>query len=124
MPSIVSSDFNSPDETMTFDKAEAKIANLADVRVTQAILQPGWSWSTCIKPVVGTESCQARHIGVVVQGSVIAKHDDGTQVQFKAGDAYVIEPGHDGWVEGNEAALIYELLGTLYGMFPIILKLS
>ena len=57
MPSIVSSDFNSPDETMTFDKAEAKIANLADVRVTQAILQPGWSWSTCIKPVVGTESC-------------------------------------------------------------------
>ena len=55
---------------------------------------------------------------MVVQGSVIAKHDDGTQVQFKAGDAYVIEPGHDGWVEGNEAALIYEFSGNTLWNVP------
>ena len=108
MPSILSNNFDSPDETMSFDKAEAKIANLADVRVTKVVLQPGWSWSTCIKPVVGTESCQARHVGILVSGSVSAKHDDGTQQDFHAGDAYVIEPGHDGWVEGNESALLYE----------------
>ena len=112
MTNIVANDFSKPDEKMTFDKAEANIVYLGDVKVTKAFLQPGWSWSTCIKPVVGTESCQAKHVGVVIQGSVSAKHDDGTEVQFKAGDAYVIEPGHDGWVEGNEVAVIYEFSGN------------
>jgi hypothetical protein len=25
--------------------------------------EPGWRWSECVKPVVGTESCRARHVG-------------------------------------------------------------
>ena len=45
---------------------------------------------------------------MAISGCLVAKHDDGTQVQFEAGDAFVIEPGHDGWVEGDEAALFYE----------------
>jgi len=28
-------------------------------------LEAGWSWSECIKPIVGTDSCQLRHLGVV-----------------------------------------------------------
>ena len=30
--------------------------------------EPGWIWSDCIKPVAGTESCQARHVGVAHSG--------------------------------------------------------
>ena len=26
--------------------------------------QPGWKWSECIKPMVGTETCQKNHVGV------------------------------------------------------------
>jgi hypothetical protein len=64
--------------------------------------QPGWKWSECIKPVVGTESCQAHHVGTVISGSMHVVHEDGTEQTITAGDAYVIEPGHDAWVTGNE----------------------
>jgi uncharacterized cupin superfamily protein len=36
------------------------------------------------------------------------RHDDGTEADIKAGDAYVIEPGHDGWVIGDEPVVMYE----------------
>ena len=29
----------------------------------------------------------------------------------KAGDAYSIEPGHDGWVVSDEPAVVYEFHG-------------
>ena len=35
-------------------------------------------------------------------------HDDGTEADLTAGDAYVIEPGHDAWVVGDEPAVGYE----------------
>ena len=68
-------------------------------------VQPGWRWSECIKPVVGNDTCQARHVGAVVSGRLAVKHNDGTQVELSAGDAYVIEPGHDAWVEGAESCV-------------------
>ena len=36
---------------------------------------------------------------------------DGTELTYKAGDAYSIDPGHDGWVVGNEPAVVYEFHG-------------
>ena len=58
-----------------------------------------------------TSSCKAKHLGVIVAGAVCAKHDDGTELTYKAGDAYSIDPGHDGWVVGNEPAVVYEFHG-------------
>ena len=108
MAGINSNDFSSPDEVMAFDKAEMKVANLANIKVARAVIQPGWSWSSCMKPVVGTESCATRHVGVVFSGCMVATHDDGTEMKLCEGDAYVIEPGHDARVEGDEAVIIYE----------------
>ena len=34
-------------------------------RIMKLTLQPGWKWSVDIKPHVGTDSCQANHIGVI-----------------------------------------------------------
>ena len=73
--------------------------------------QPGWKWSKDIKPTVGGDSCQATHLGVIVSGAVCAKHNDGTELTYKAGDAYSIQPGHDGWVVGNKPAVVYEFHG-------------
>jgi hypothetical protein len=53
---------NSPDETRTFDKGKIEIANLSDdVTIGRGVLEPGWSWEKCIKPIVKTNSCQAPH---------------------------------------------------------------
>jgi hypothetical protein len=64
--------------------------------------EPGWRWSECVKPVAGTESCQARHVGVVQAGRMGVRHEDGTEVEIGPGKAYVIEPGHDACVIGDE----------------------
>ena len=74
-------------------------------------LQPGWQWSKDIKPTVGGESCQATHLGIIISGAVCAKHNDGTELTYKAGDAYSIQPGHDGWVVGDKPAVVYEFHG-------------
>jgi hypothetical protein len=35
-------------------------------------------------------------------------HDNGTQTDLKAGDAYVIEPGHDAWITGDGPFVAFE----------------
>jgi hypothetical protein len=71
-------------------------------------LQPGWRWSECIKPVAGTDSCQVRHVGLVQSGRLGIAHNDGTQGEVGPGQSYVIEPGHDAWVVGDEPFVAYE----------------
>ncbi len=61
-----------------------------------------------VKPVAGTDSCQVRHVGVVQSGRLHVKHDDGTEGEAGAGDAYVIEPGHDALVVGDDVFVGFE----------------
>jgi hypothetical protein len=70
--------------------------------------EPGWKWSECLKPVVGTDSCQARHVGVIQSGTPGVAHEDGSKVELRAGEAYVIEPGHDAWVVGDQRVVAFE----------------
>jgi len=74
--------------------------------------QPGWKWSECIKPVVGTDSCQVEHIGYCVSGSLHVQHDDGTEAEVKPGEVYRVAPGHDAWTVGNEPAVFVEFQGA------------
>ena len=62
----------------------------------------------CIKPVAGTDSCQLHHVGVIQSGTMHVAHDDGTEQDIRAGQAYVIEPGHDAWVVGDEPVVGFE----------------
>ena len=73
--------------------------------LTKANMQPGWKWSECIKPLVETESCQAGHIGLLLQGQIHVVSDDGSELTVNAGDAYRLAPGHDAWVVGDEPAV-------------------
>ena len=67
--------FANADEVKNPDKTLAQIINFGDVKITKLELEPGWKWSECIKPVVGTESCQAGHVGVVTHGKMKAIHN-------------------------------------------------
>jgi hypothetical protein len=53
---------SSPDEKRSFDKGELELVTLGGVTFGRATLQPGWKWSTCVKPIVNTEGCQASHL--------------------------------------------------------------
>ena len=105
---LVKKSFNAPDESRTPERTQVDVVALGDASAARLTLQPGWRWSECIKPVVGTDSCQARHIGAGVSGQLHVVHDDGTEIDIVSGDAYVLEPGHDAWVVGDEPFVGYE----------------
>ena len=108
MAGVVAKSFESPDEVRSPDKTKMEIVDLAGVKAARLTVQPGWKWSECIKPVVGGESCQTHHVGTVIGGSIHVAHEDGSEQDLAAGDAYVIEPGHDAWVTSSEPFVAFE----------------
>ncbi len=105
MGGIETGSFDSPDETRTPDKAKIEIVKIGSSTVGRATLQPGWRWSESIKPIVGTDSCQVSHFGVLISGRMHVAHDDGSEVDIVPGNVYRIEAGHDAWVVGDEPAV-------------------
>ena len=108
MAGITTKSFDSPDETRTPPLTKVDVVRLGATTVARMTLQPGWRWSEHIKPIAGTDWCQARHVGVIESGTIHVVHEDGTEVDQRAGDVYVIEPGHEGWVVGDEPAVTLE----------------
>ena len=58
--------------------------------------------------MIGTEWCENRTIGLDISGKYHAKHKDGSEFDILPGQAYVIEPGHNLWVVGDEPVVAYE----------------
>ncbi len=81
----------------------ALLANAGAVSVLRGTFEPGWRWSSDVAPLAGTSSCQVHHQGYVLAGSMKIRMDDGAEYELRAGDLFDIAPGHDGWVEGDEA---------------------
>ncbi len=108
MAGVVKKSFESPDESRTPDKTQVAVVDLGSVKAARLTMQPGWRWSDCIKPIVGTDSCQVHHEGMLASGHMHVRHNDGTELDIGPGDAYVIEPGHDAWVVGDEVVVGYE----------------
>jgi quercetin dioxygenase-like cupin family protein len=101
-----------PDEVRTPNKTRVEVVRLKDYTMGRFIFQPGWRWSECVKPVVKTDSCQAGHVGYAVSGSIKVRMTDGSETTIKPGMSYTIPPGHDAWVEGNEAFVGLEMMSA------------
>jgi mannose-6-phosphate isomerase-like protein (cupin superfamily) len=108
MASIETKNMDKPDETRSPEKTNVGVVHLGNATVARLTVQPGWRWSECIKPVVGTDSCQAAHLGYAVSGTIHIVHNDGAATDVGPGDAYRIDPGHDAWVVGNEPFVALE----------------
>lgn len=105
-------DFTAPDEVRPFvDKGRVEILKLGDGVVGKATFEPGWRWSDHVKPIAGTDSCQAAHLAYVVSGRTAVRMDDGTEVEAGPGEVVAIPPGHDGWVVGDEACVMIDFAG-------------
>ena len=96
MSSVEVKSFSNADEVNNnFNNAKIEAVNVGGQRIMKLSLQPGWKWSKDIKPMVGTKCCEAKHFGVIVDGSIIRRHDDGSEVTYNAASDYSITPGHD-----------------------------
>ena len=92
MSTVMKKSFDNPDEVRAPDKANVSVCDLGGIAAAKLVLQPGWSWETCVKPMVGGESCQAKHVGTVISGQMAAKHN--------------------GWVVGDEEVVAFEFNST------------
>jgi hypothetical protein len=102
---------NQPDETRPVDKGTVEVVDVGGSKVMRTTFQPGWKWSECVKPVAGTDSCQVDHLGYCVAGRLHVRMNDGTELDFEAGDAMRIPPGHDAWVVGDEPYVAVDFTG-------------
>ena len=102
MPGVVKRSFDTPDETRTPAKSVVAVVTVGDVTVGRKTLEAGWRWSECIKAIAGTDDCQLHHIGVALSGRLRVTHRDGSVADLDPGDVYVIQPGHDASVLGEE----------------------
>ena len=95
-------------EPRTVGGVQIDVANAGDARVKRLIYQPGFRWSTHMKQIVGTDSCMHAHAGFLARGEIHIEYADGCVVEFKAPQMVAIDPGHDGWVVGNEPVVLIE----------------
>ena len=108
MSSIETRDMDRPDESRTPEKTRVSVVHLGGASVARLTAEPGWTWSECIKPVAGTDTCQAAHLGYVVSGRLHVTADDGAEADLGPGVAYRLEPGHDARVVGEEPFVALE----------------
>jgi hypothetical protein len=85
-----------------------EVVRTGAARVKRMIYPPGFRWSTHMKPLVGTDLCMHAHVGFLARGQVHIQYPDGCTLEFSAPQAVAIEPGHDGWVVGDEPAVLIE----------------
>jgi class 3 adenylate cyclase len=84
---------------------------VGELTVGYILTEPGWRWSKDVRPLVGGDWCQARHVGVVLSGRVAVQLEDGRLLEFGPNDVFNIPPGHDGWTLGSEPCVQIEWAG-------------
>ena len=103
---------NAPDETRGFaGKGQGGIYNVGGHPVLYGTFEPGWKWSEHIKPIAGTDSCEATHLLYCISGRMMIVHNDGSEGEIGPGDIVSIAPGHDAWVVGDEACVAVDFGG-------------
>jgi hypothetical protein len=112
MKKMEAKSFGVPDEVRKFDKGKLELVNIGGATVGRGVFEPGWKWSTSVKPIVNTKSCEAPHFQYHVSGTLKVVMDDGTEKELKAGDISLLPSGHDAWVVGNEPVVLIDWNGA------------
>ena len=93
----------SPDETRDMSgKGQVHVVKIGDHSAMAGTWAPGWKWSEHMKPIAGTDACEATHLIYGMSGTMHVVMDDGTEGDIGPGDFASIAPGHDAWVVGDE----------------------
>jgi quercetin dioxygenase-like cupin family protein len=113
MAGMMRKSLDAPEETRPFEGGMGKVelVNVEAGPVGRATFLPGWRWSEHVKPIAGTDSCQAPHMGYFVSGLMHVVMDDGQEMDFRPGDFGVIPPGHDAWIVGDEPCVVIDWQG-------------
>ena len=113
MASLEAKNFSTPDEVRQFEKGKIELVKIGGAFVGRGIFQPGWRWSTHVKPIAKTKSCEAPHFQYHVSGVIKVLMDDGSEYECRPGDVSLLPSGHDAWVVGNAPAVVIDFQGMI-----------
>jgi hypothetical protein len=105
--------FLKPDEVRTFPLGKLDLIKIGGAMVGRAVFEPGWKWSTSVKPLAKTDSCEAPHFQYHISGTLKVVMDDGSEFECKAGDVSLFPTGHDAWVVGYEPVVVVDFQGMI-----------
>ena len=112
MMSYEKKDLKSPDETRDFEKGHVELVNIGGGTVGRLTLKPGWRWSTHVKPIAGTDWCEAPHFQYQISGQMHVLMEDGSEFDTGPGEVINIPSGHDAWVIGDEPVVVVDWHGA------------
>jgi mannose-6-phosphate isomerase-like protein (cupin superfamily) len=96
--------FSRPDDHLTKGGVEIDVVQLGDLKAKRATYPPGWRFSERM----GAPRCYDTHVGYTVSGRIVAELDDGTSLEFGAGDVFMVPAGHDAYVIGDEPCVLVQ----------------
>jgi hypothetical protein len=114
MSALIRKSLDDPEETRPYTEGSGRLdlVNLDGGAVGRAVFEPGWRWSANIKPIAGTDSCQAAHTCYFVSGRMgVVMTDTGEEVEYGPGDFAIMAPGHDAWTIGDEPCVVVDWQG-------------
>jgi hypothetical protein len=103
--------FERTTEVREFPGGRLELVTIGGATIGRGIFEPGWRWSTSVKPIAKTNSCEAPHLQYHVSGTLRIRMDDGTEFDCRPGDVSSLPSGHDAWVVGNEPVIVVDFQG-------------
>lgn len=110
--SIQRKNLERPDQQRELGNGRGGFVDIGQLTIGRAVLEPGWRWSTDIRPMVGGTSCRVHHLHVLREGRFAVRMDDGEYSEFEADDVMDIPPGHDAWVIGEQPVVLLDISGN------------
>src|SRR6476659_4075144 len=104
--------FAQPDEVREFGHGRAEIVRLGGAESGRLTLEPGWRWSTDVKPIAGTDLCEAPHFQYHVAGTLRVRTAEGVEFDAAPGQVTALPAGHDAWVIGDEPVVVVDWWGA------------
>jgi hypothetical protein len=104
--------FEAADEVRKFERGQLELLKIGESEIGRLTLQPGWRWSEHVKPIAGTDLCEAPHFQYHVQGTLHIVMGDGTEFEAGPGDVTALPQGHDAWVVGDEPVVVVDWWGA------------
>ncbi|MCP9967438.1 MULTISPECIES: cupin domain-containing protein [Actinomadura] len=111
MPEIKS--IEKPDERRDFPRGHLEVVNLTGLVFGKATFEPGWRWTESVKDIAGTDLCEVHHNGYIISGRMRILTRDGAEGEVGPGDVFVVAPGHDAWVVGDEPCVALDFAGGI-----------
>jgi hypothetical protein len=107
-------DMGRPDEVRQFEKGRLELVNINGGVVGRLVLEPGWRWSQHVKPIAGTEWCEAPHFQYHAAGRLRVITSQGEEFDVSPGEVTSLPSGHDAYVLGEDPVVLVDFFGAMH----------